>query len=559
MLTKNVASASSVPRCSTAPRPPMGPTIAVLIPVRDAMPWLPLAVRDALVQRGVAVEVVVVDDGSVDGSAQWLRGLCDALGGARAHCDPQLGADGAGTAENLPAYAIAGAATAGDAHRTNPAHTLPSMRKRPPPPPAASAAAAAKAPVPAPAVAAAVADVDLTTLSKRKRRRVEKKRARVEAKARARLLREANEAAAAAAAAAPIVAEAPPLSTAEVAACVRAAIDRGDANPQLTVVRSSGVGQGAALETALRTSSASLIAHNEADDTYGPWRLHALWRALEEATAGPGPASTTTTTGSSDCPESESTVRHLDAVFSPTRLSGAARYRTEGMGRYVEWQNSLTTTATIAAARFIELPSLHQTGLYRRDSLLRCAALDPTSTSAWGEAPVVYRDLPQWPVDLDFTLRWFASGARAVKLEAKSDAGAQSMYYWRQHSRNGTRWQGRCALDALRACKAHYIATGEGAPPAAVEVWSCGATLDAWVAALAAAGVVVARAVRWRPGSDEVLPSDTEDIGDKDADRTVATEQRRVRLFAFGTPKARRKVRTALGRRWCPESDWFVA
>ena len=47
----------------------MGPTIAVLIPVRDAMPWLPLAVRDALVQRGVAVEVVVVDDGS---------GMCEA-------------------------------------------------------------------------------------------------------------------------------------------------------------------------------------------------------------------------------------------------------------------------------------------------------------------------------------------------------------------------------------------------------------------------------------------------------------------------------------------------
>jgi hypothetical protein len=27
------------------------------------------------------------------------------------------------------------------------------------------------------------------------------------------------------------------------------------------------------------------------------------------------------------------------------------------------------------------------------------------------------------------------------------------VYQWRQHDANGTRWQGRCGLDAFRHCK----------------------------------------------------------------------------------------------------------
>jgi hypothetical protein len=121
------------------------------------------------------------------------------------------------------------------------------------------------------------------------------------------------------------------------------------------------------------------------------------------------------------------------------------------------------------------------------------------------------------------------------------------MYEWRQHSRNGTRWQGRCCLDALRACKAHYLARGVCAPPIGVEIWSCGATLDSWVESLRTAGINVAAAVRWRPGG--AVPA----VGAAGCDGSHR------RLFAFGTPKARRNVRAALGSEWREGEDFFVA
>jgi len=51
----------------------MKPAVSVVMPVYNAMPYLPRAVGSMLRQRGVKVEVVSVDDGSTDGSAQWLR------------------------------------------------------------------------------------------------------------------------------------------------------------------------------------------------------------------------------------------------------------------------------------------------------------------------------------------------------------------------------------------------------------------------------------------------------------------------------------------------------
>ena len=255
--------------------------------------------------------------------------------------------------------------------------------------------------------------VDPTTLSKRKRRRLEKKRARVVAKAKARQLREAKKAvdAASTAAAASAAPAENALSAVEVAACVRAAIARGHADPHLAVVRSNGVGQGAALESALRNSTAALVAHMEADDTCGAWRLHELHcalaasqnqhqignrRAEEDALAkahtsatAPQPGSRTASNDGAACDVEQPSERRLDAYFGPTTLSGAAQYCTAGMARYCAWQNSLLAPDAIAAARYIELPSLHQTGLYERASLVRCAASDPTPGSAWGTEKVV--------------------------------------------------------------------------------------------------------------------------------------------------------------------------
>ncbi len=50
-----------------------GPLASVVIPVYNGMPYLPAAVESALAQDYAALEVVVIENGSTDGSAQWLR------------------------------------------------------------------------------------------------------------------------------------------------------------------------------------------------------------------------------------------------------------------------------------------------------------------------------------------------------------------------------------------------------------------------------------------------------------------------------------------------------
>jgi len=50
------------------------PRVSVVIPTRNRAGYLPDALRSALGQKGVAVEVIVVDDGSDDETAFASRG-----------------------------------------------------------------------------------------------------------------------------------------------------------------------------------------------------------------------------------------------------------------------------------------------------------------------------------------------------------------------------------------------------------------------------------------------------------------------------------------------------
>ena len=57
------------------------------------------------------------------------------------------------------------------------------------------------------------------------------------------------------------------------------------------------------------------------------------------------------------------------------------------------------------------VPTYRYQGLYRRQALLSCAAAEPCgnssrSASTRSNNKVVYRDLPEWPVDYDFWMRW---------------------------------------------------------------------------------------------------------------------------------------------------------
>ena len=56
----------------------MSVDVSVVVPTRDRVDLLSCAVGTALGQDAVAVEVVVVDDASTDGTAEWLANQTDA-------------------------------------------------------------------------------------------------------------------------------------------------------------------------------------------------------------------------------------------------------------------------------------------------------------------------------------------------------------------------------------------------------------------------------------------------------------------------------------------------
>ena len=146
----------------------------------------------------------------------------------------------------------------------------------------------------------------------------------------------------------------------------------------------------------------------DADDRCVPERFRTLLSALEE---------------------------HKDwhAVCSQVRIFGAV---SEGMESYVCWQNALLEPSELMAQRFVEIPGLHQSGLYPRELL--------------SETLKGYRDLPTWPIDIDTWMRLAEASVAVGKVPSE-------LYGWRQHTLQSTRNHGRCGLERLRRCKAHFL------------------------------------------------------------------------------------------------------
>jgi glycosyltransferase involved in cell wall biosynthesis len=262
---------------------------------------------------------------------------------------------------------------------------------------------------------------------------------------------------------------------------------------RVCVIRGDDGGAAHALDLALAASRAPLVAQMEADDRCPSDRFARLVAELRAHPEWHGTTSRASTFG----------------------------FASDGMHRYVAWQNALATPDAMARARFVEIPALHQTGLYRRASLEALGGFAGASEAGG------------WPLDIDFWMRWYERGFVAGKV-------ARVLYRWRQHARQSTRTKPSHAIDALRRCKAHYFARGPG-HGRAIDVLSVGATLDGWCAALRAAGCDDVRAIEWRPSAP--LP---------------ATRAAAVRLFAYGTAPARERVVARLGK-LDPARDWFAA
>lgn len=281
-------------------------------------------------------------------------------------------------------------------------------------------------------------------------------------------------------------------------------------------------GQGLALNQAFKHASGDLIGEMESDDLRPPHAFAALRKALL------------------DHPE-------WDGVTSQIGLIGWDR---EGMERYIAWQNSQMSPQQMRDARFIEIPALRGSGLFRRRAMQKlngyrdlweldgriadCANMDdPYFEQTPEERPTGY-----WPVDSDFWMRWFEMGLTVGKVP-------EQLYLWRQYPQQSTRTHERCSLDRLRYCKAYFLCRGVAKR---IQLWSRGATLAAWRHDLESCGAEIIQSFDWKPGAPP--PKDALDTG---------KEPGCTRVFAFGTEKARQKIVDHFPGFDLAVSDVFVA
>merc|ERR1712032_941278 len=113
-----------------------------------------------------------------------------------------------------------------------------------------------------------------------------------------------------------------------------------------------------------------------------------------------------------------------DGVCSQTRCIGWDR---PGMRRYVGWQNELLSHSAMRSMRFLEIPCLHQAGLFRFEAV---------SKAVPGGC---FRDDRYWAVDMHFWLNWYHERLVCGKL-------SQELYFWRQHPGQQTRSHGRLSI-----------------------------------------------------------------------------------------------------------------
>jgi hypothetical protein len=286
--------------------------------------------------------------------------------------------------------------------------------------------------------------------------------------------------------------------------------EQARSEPRLIAMPGPGRGPGAALDrglTTVTTPPAALIALMEADDRCPPDRLRRLYDPLQ-------------------------LHPHLMGVVS---RAGQIGRRTPGMRRYLDWQNGLITGTEMAAERFVEIPALFQTGLYRRQALWATGGFEPRG---------------DWPIDIAFWFRWFAIELPVAKVP-------RVLYRWRQHAGQSTRTDAQHEAAALRACKVDALVQLLGRnslQPRPVRLVSVGETLAAWQRDLEAANIELVDAVSWKPGrpapewpTDLTLPGVAVRWGPP------------LLLAAYGMPRTRDALREALGHPLEPGVLLFTA
>lgn len=217
---------------------------------------------------------------------------------------------------------------------------------------------------------------------------------------------------------------------------------RAAADPRWRLLDAGG-GLVDALNRGIAAARAPLIARMDADDVAMPERLE-----RQAAAFAADPAL---------------------AVVSCLVEAFPAELVTDGMRRYLDWLNGLTTAAAIRDALFVESPIAHPSAMLRADAVRAIGG---------------YRAF-DGPEDYDLWLRLLLAGGRAEKVP-------RVLLRWRESPRRLSRVDPRCHRRRFLATKLEHLP--RVLPPGtAVQIWGAGPTGRRWARALSARAYPVRR------------------------------------------------------------------
>lgn len=199
----------------------------------------------------------------------------------------------------------------------------------------------------------------------------------------------------------------------------------GYRDPRLRVVKQPHRGLVAALNTGLSLARGRYIARMDADDWSHPERLARQLMLLQAdprlAAAGCGVE-----------------------MFPPASVQA-------GMQHYLRWLNSQTAPERIARDRYVEMPLLHPSMLFRKEAILQVGG---------------YRQ-GDFPEDYDLFLRLHYAGWRFAKVP-------DILFFWREHDQRLSRHHAAYRADAFRRLKAEMLSLHELPPKRRFAIWGAG-------------------------------------------------------------------------------------
>ncbi|MEM6844326.1 MAG: glycosyltransferase family A protein [Bacteroidota bacterium] len=134
----------------------------------------------------------------------------------------------------------------------------------------------------------------------------------------------------------------------------------------------------------------------------------------------------------------EQQIYYLENHLGIDAVSGLVNYQADipqaGMQHYVDWTNTLVSSEQIADNRFVELPTINPTLMFRQDSLEKCGSYQSGD----------------FPEDYELVLRWLEQGAIIGKVDT-------TVLDWYDHPNRLTRADSRYSTEAFYRIKTKYL------------------------------------------------------------------------------------------------------